>query len=99
MFAFLDKKEQGFLDDEDMRSLFGERKETRTTMIEDLRRVVDSKNPRNPIYSKEFDKSALKVEDMLEYPHFFKQKKANLANARKLKIRSNNTSSLGAYEK
>ena len=34
--------------------MFGERKETRVTMIEDLKRIVDDKNPKEPIYSKDF---------------------------------------------
>ena len=77
-----------------MAALFGERKETRNTMVEDLRSLVARKYPKDPVYSKDMNKSALPIDEMLEYPHFFKQKKANLANARKLQIRSNNNSQM-----
>lgn len=66
-------------------------------MAEDLKRFVETNFPKDPIYSKEFYKTALPMEEMMDYPHFFKQKKANLANGRKLKIRSTNNSSMSNY--
>jgi hypothetical protein len=85
IFGILDTNGTGYLTPDEIMSLFGERKETKNTMTQDLIDHIERTRPEDKSFGK-YPKLAIKMEDILEYPHFFKQTKSKLANARKLQI-------------
>jgi hypothetical protein len=68
-----------------MKAVFGERIDNFTQLNDNFMRILKNKVEIEQNQFK-YPKSPLKVDEMLDYPHFFKQRKANLANARKLQI-------------
>jgi hypothetical protein len=92
LFQTLDQDNKGHLGYDEFRVLYG--KVHDKDYSEPIRQLIQSSLEQN---AKRNPKLPLKIDEIMDYPHFFKQKKANLANARKLKINSiSDTESMAA---